>query len=138
MEDRTGYNAKKKKHFNIKSKLLIRQKGVRWFIGLNQILEDNDLEHQEKLLFFLIWSLSYDRGYCYAANQLLQDKLKLGKTQMSGYVNSLQTKGYVEILQSPDVPMREIHINFKKLFERGRRIYTKTKTRKTEHNRTEL
>ena len=131
---------RKSNDFTINAKKLIDEEGELFFIGLFQILEDNDLKAQEKLLFFTIWSLAQNYGYCSASNRFLGGKLNLKTTQLSTYLNSLDAKGYIIASHTPSRPpygrKRHVFINFDKLSEAGRRKFrrSRSKSRQTERN----
>lgn len=56
----------------------------------NVVLFDKDLPSTAKLLFVLISSLSAERGYCFAKNEYLAEKMGISETMVSLHIKSLE------------------------------------------------
>ena len=84
------------------------------FVGAVQILEAKDLNPQEKVLFFHLFSLSYRTGYCWANNVMLCEKMNRNSSSVSAYVTSLENKKYITTEYKIGVggKRRKIYINF--------------------------
>lgn len=61
------------------------------------IFLDAELSPTQKLLMGLIISLSTERGYCWASNQTLSEKLGSSPRSITGCLKILEAKGYVKI-----------------------------------------
>lgn len=61
----------------------------------NVVLFDSEISSTSKLLYVLISSLCAEKGYCYASNQYLADKLGVNKTSISRLLKQLDK--YLEI-----------------------------------------
>ncbi|HXU26982.1 MAG TPA: helix-turn-helix domain-containing protein [Bacteroidia bacterium] len=98
------------------SKLLKKKKA---FVGSIKILEDKEIKAQAKILFFIISSLSYKTGYCFAFTKRLSEKLNLKETQVKINLKILESKGYIirETEGGRRGWRRKIYINFDKLME---------------------
>jgi len=84
------------------------------FVGAVQILEAKDLNPQEKIFFFHLFSLSHRCGYCWAHNEMLCEKMNRNSSSVSSYVTSLENKNYITTEYKTGVggKRRIIYINF--------------------------
>ncbi|MDO5556525.1 MAG: helix-turn-helix domain-containing protein [Clostridia bacterium] len=62
-----------------------------------EILSDKILNDKEKYIYSLIIFLSQEKGQCYCANSTISELLDISITQSSKIINSLKTKGYIDI-----------------------------------------
>ena len=79
------------------------------------ILYNNNLKPNQKLLYAIITSLSCKKGYCFATNKYLADKLNAKPKTVSTWISDLKDKNYiiVEIIKDEknQVAERRIYIN---------------------------
>ena len=79
------------------------------------ILYNNNLKPNQKLLYAIITSLSCKKGYCFATNKYLADKLNAKPKTVSTWISDLKNKNYiiVEIIKDEknQVAERRIYIN---------------------------
>lgn len=112
----------------------ILEKG--YWIMPNTVLFNSQLKDKEKLLFILISSLTAEKGYCFASNHFLADKLntarkwwnirswKLTPNTISRYVSKLKKLWYISIqyiYENKCIVGRKIYIW---------NIFSETKTKK--------
>lgn len=62
----------------------------------HDVLYDKNLTANEKLLFACITGLTKQRGYCYASNDYLAEKMNTSKRSISRWLNNLEKKGYIK------------------------------------------
>ena len=62
------------------------------------IFEDKDLSPTEKLLYGLITALVTDRGYCFASNSYLAEKMNLHEVSVSKTLKKLEKKSYIKLV----------------------------------------
>ena len=59
------------------------------------ILDDRDLNPVDKILYAVIFNLCNERGYCWASNEYLADRLGIGIATVTRSINSLKKKGVI-------------------------------------------
>ena len=86
----------------------------RGYYGSVDILEDQILSSNAKVLFQILSSLSYKEGYCYGSNQFLADKMGVSESSIKIYLNELQHRGLIakDTYNTPLGWRRHIHIQF--------------------------
>ena len=101
----------------------------RAFVGSIKILEAKNIKPSAKVLFFLISSLSFKTGYCFAQNKTLREKMNIGETMLRQYLEALEENNYIIIKRWMTTRgwRKNIYINFKYLLK---------ETEQTEHNST--
>ena len=62
-----------------------------------EILTDKNLSDKEKNIYSLVIFLSQEKQYCFCTNKTISQLLNIFVTQVSKLVNSLKTKGYINI-----------------------------------------
>ena len=62
-----------------------------------EILTDKNLSDKEKHIYSLVIFLSQEKQYCFCTNKTISQLLNISVTQASKLVNSLKTKGYINI-----------------------------------------
>ena len=62
-----------------------------------EILTDKNLSDKEKHIYSLVIFLSQEKQYCFCTNKTISELLNISVTQVSKLVNSLKTKGYINI-----------------------------------------
>ena len=62
-----------------------------------EILTDKNLSDKEKHIYSLVMFLSQEKQYCFCTNKTISSLLNISVTQVSKLVNSLKTKGYINI-----------------------------------------
>ena len=62
-----------------------------------EILTDKNLSDKEKHIYSLVIFLSQEKQYCFCTNKTISSLLNISVTQVSKLVNSLKTKGYINI-----------------------------------------
>ena len=62
-----------------------------------EILTDKNLSDKEKHIYSLVIFLSQEKQYCFCTNKTISGLLNISVTQVSKLVNSLKTKGYINI-----------------------------------------
>ena len=62
-----------------------------------EILTDKNLSDKEKHIYSLVIFLSQEKQYCFCTNKTISGLLSISVTQVSKLVNSLKTKGYINI-----------------------------------------
>ena len=77
-----------------------------------EILTDKNLSDKEKHIYSLVIFLSQEKQYCFCTNKTISGLLSISVTQVSKLVNSLKTKGYINIEMvykenSKEVPIEE-------------------------------
>lgn len=60
------------------------------------ILEDNELNSTDKLVYGIILSLTRNNGFCWASNQYIADILKITTRTVSTCISKLRKLGYVQ------------------------------------------
>lgn len=97
---------------------------ARFSICPNFIIENTELRPQEKIMFLVIYSMSYKKGYFYGLNETLERKMNLKQWRISDLITKLEGKGYL----LPDYEMkkfgmyREIRINYKNILPKARKF----------------
>lgn len=61
----------------------------------HDVLYDENLTSNEKLLYATITGLTKQKGYCYASNDYLAEKMNTSKRSISRWLNNLEKKGYI-------------------------------------------
>lgn len=62
----------------------------------HDVLYDDNLTANEKLLYACITGLTKQKGYCYASNDYLSEKMNTSKRSVSRWLNNLEKKGYIK------------------------------------------
>ena len=79
------------------------------------VLYNKDLKANEKLLYAIITSLACKKGYCFASNKYLAEKLDVNPKTVSSWISDLRDKGFitVELIRNENnqIIQRKIHIN---------------------------
>ena len=78
-----------------------------------EILTDKNLSNKEKHIYSHVIFLSQEKQYCFCTNKTISELLNISVTQVSKLVNSLKTKGYINIEMiykenSKEVEMRKL------------------------------
>lgn len=85
------------------------------------LLYDNELTPEAKLLFFIIYALAYKEGYCFASNEGLSERICLGLTSVKKYLKELKTQKLIliETYKLKRVIRRRIFIQFDEVKRRS-------------------
>ena len=79
------------------------------------VLYNKDLKANEKLLYAIITSLACKKGYCFASNKYLAEKLDVNPKTVSSWISDLRDKGFitVELIRNENnqIIQRKIYIN---------------------------
>ena len=79
------------------------------------VLYDKELKANEKLLYAIITSLVCKKGYCFASNKYLAEKLDVNSKTVSSWISDLRDKGFiiVELIRNENnqIIQRKIYIN---------------------------
>lgn len=83
----------------------------------HDVLYDKNLTANEKLLFATITGLTKQKGYCYASNDYLSEKLNTSKRSVSRWLNKLEEKRYIKRVliygdDNKEVKERQIYTTF--------------------------
>jgi len=68
-----------------------------YWIMPNKVLFDKNLSDKQKLLYCLISSLCAEKGYCWATNDYLSEKVDCTKNNITKMVKKLCDEGYITI-----------------------------------------
>ena len=82
-----------------------------------EILTDKNLSNKEKHIYSHVIFLSQEKQYCFCTNKTISELLNISVTQVSKLVNSLKTKGYINIEMIYKENSKEVDI--RKLMEIG-------------------
>lgn len=83
-----------------------------YWIMPNKILFDKNLSDKQKLLYCLISSLCAEKGYCWASNDYLAEKIWYNKKNMYRLLQWLINEWYVNIVANKEIGnQRRIYIN---------------------------
>lgn len=63
----------------------------------NDVLFDKKLSSTGKLVFVFITSLSAEKGFCWASNKYIAEKMSIGLSTASGIISDLEKAGYVSV-----------------------------------------
>lgn len=63
----------------------------------SNVMDDDRLTPNAKLMYGLISSLTNQKGYCYANNQFFQDYFKKNKNTIIGWINQLKEANHIQI-----------------------------------------
>ena len=76
------------------------------------ILFDHELNDRDKIIYAIISNLTHDRGYCWASNKYLAEKLDCNAKTISRAIKKLSDKNYidVEMLTNPSGTSRIIRV----------------------------
>ena len=79
------------------------------------VLYNKDLKANEKLLYAIITSLACKKGYCFASNKYLAEKLDVNPKTVSSWISDLRDKDFiiVELIRNENnqIIQRKIYIN---------------------------
>ena len=79
------------------------------------VLYNKDLKANEKLLYAIITSLACKKGYCFASNKYLAEKLDVNPKTISSWISDLKNKNFivVELIRNENnqIVQRKIYIN---------------------------
>ena len=67
----------------------------------SNVMDDDRLTPNAKLMYGLISSLTNQKGYCYANNQFFQDYFKKNKNTIIGWLNQLKEANHIQIEFDP-------------------------------------
>ena len=83
-----------------------------YWIMPNKVLFDKNLSDKQKLLYCLISSLCAEKGYCWASNDYLAEKIWYNKKNMYRLLQWLISEWYVNIVANKEIGnQRRIYIN---------------------------
>lgn len=91
------------------------------FWGSTCVLNDPALSMQMKILLFLISSLSYQQGFCFAHNSTLADKLGVSVATIKRHLNELEKEDFIRRV-NVGAGRRRIYLQFKKMEERYKNL----------------
>lgn len=88
-----------------------------WYATLTaDVLYDENLTSNEKILIALISNLSNERGYCFAGNSFFAKTLQVTDRSITRYLKNLEDKGYLSrtvfVKQSGEVDYRVLSIAY--------------------------
>ena len=79
------------------------------------VLYNKELKANEKLLYAIITSLTCKKGYCFASNKYLAEKLDVNPKTVSSWISDLRDRDFiiVELIrnESKQIIQRKIYIN---------------------------
>ena len=83
-----------------------------YWIMPNKVLFDKNISDKQKLLYCLISSLCAEKGYCWASNDYLAEKIWYNKKNMYRLLQWLISEWYVSIVANKEIGnQRRIYIN---------------------------
>lgn len=83
-----------------------------YWIMPNKVLFDKNLSDKQKLLYCLISSLCAEKGYCWASNNYLAEKIWYNKNNMYRLLNWLISEWYISTVDNKEMwNQRHIYIN---------------------------
>lgn len=83
-----------------------------YWIMPNKVLFDKNLSDKQKLLYCLISSLCAEKGYCWASNNYLAEKIWYNKNNMYRLLNWLISEWYISTVDNKEIwNQRRIYIN---------------------------
>lgn len=74
-----------------------------------QILTDKNLRDKEKIIYSLILFFSNNKGYCSIRNKYLENLLHRSTKRISGIINTLQDKNYINIIPRNNREERKLY-----------------------------
>ena len=63
----------------------------------SEVLEDNRLSFEEKILYSFFLFVSKDSNKCFCTNSTIMEVLKLSDSSATRIINSLKNKGYINV-----------------------------------------
>lgn len=72
------------------------------------IYRDERLSPRAVLLYGLVWAFSNERGFCWASNAALAERLHVSKSRLSHLVSELRRHGFVRLQTDPETGVRHI------------------------------
>ena len=72
------------------------------------IYRDEQLSPRAVLLYGLVRAFSSERGFCWASNAALAERLHVSKSRLSHLVSELRRHGFVRLQTDPETGMRHI------------------------------
>jgi len=111
---------KDKFHPNAIATYVLHKKYRQVCMSLKPILFDKRLKSRARVLFQIISSLSAIKGYCYAGNTFLGERLGVKKGSVSEYISQLVKEGLIttEFVEYNSRRSRRIRLNFDELKKR--------------------
>lgn len=83
------------------SKNMVKKSDINvWFKRFQRLREVpvDEIDHGAKLLWFTVWQLMYEKGFCWATNKKLAVYLGgVDKSTVSGWVSDLSNAGWLEV-----------------------------------------
>ena len=80
-----------------------------------KVLYNKGLKANEKLLYSMILSLSFQKGYCYATNNYFTEKLDANPKTVSDWISDLRDKNFIKCEyvkgENKQIIQRKIYIN---------------------------
>ena len=80
-----------------------------------KVLYNKGLKANEKLLYSMILSLSFQKGYCYATNNYFAEKLDANPKTVSDWISDLRDKNFIKCEyvkgENKQIIQRKIYIN---------------------------
>lgn len=92
----------------------------RTFMSLKDILEDGNLSCQARILFQIVSSLCVVKGYCFASNKYLCEKIKMSPSSLKRYLAELRHEQLITyvMVTTHHGQDRQIHLRYDKLRRR--------------------
>lgn len=72
------------------------------------IYRDERLSPRAILLYGLVWAFSNERGFCWASNAALAERLHISKSRLSHLVSELNSCGLIRLQADPETGVRHI------------------------------
>ncbi|GEM_PF-1394710 len=72
------------------------------------IYRDERLSPRAVLLYGLVWAFSNERGFCWASNAALAERLHISKSRLSHLVSELNSCGLIRLQADPETGVRHI------------------------------
>ena len=72
------------------------------------IYRDERLSPRAVLLYGLVWAFSNERGFCWASNAALAERLHISKSRLSHLVSELNSCGLIRLQADPKTGVRHI------------------------------
>ena len=63
----------------------------------DSIVKSNKINSTEKLVYGVILSLANNKGYCYASNDYISDKVNLSKRTITNAISELKRANYIRV-----------------------------------------
>ncbi len=66
------------------------------YIIISESVYQSDLNTTEMAIYGFIYSMSFQKGYCYAKNEYIQNGLKISKPTLNRSLKTLINKGFIK------------------------------------------